>query len=181
MFIAKEKIKSNIGEYIIYMFQIEDLIRASKFNREWIENNIINQYSDNDLQKQEIKDWYFGLADLMEEEKIQEKGHLSFLQNKINEVFEFHLFMLQSPKHSDYVTIYNNTKEELQELNKLQQNNNNNIVMIITSALYGYHLLKMQNKTITQSTTNAMVKLATLLNKLSEKFRTYELGEKKVF
>ena len=36
MIIAQEKRKTNIAEYIIYMFQIEDMLRAMQFNNDQI-------------------------------------------------------------------------------------------------------------------------------------------------
>ena len=78
MLVAKDKIKSNIGEYLLYMFQIEDLLRACNFNKSIIEANLVAQYKTDETTTNEIRDWYFGLADLMAEEKLESKGHLSF-------------------------------------------------------------------------------------------------------
>jgi hypothetical protein len=41
MFIATQKKKENIAEYVLYMWQIEDIIRAYKFDIEAIKANII--------------------------------------------------------------------------------------------------------------------------------------------
>ena len=45
MLIAQEKRKTNIAEYILYMWQVEDLIRAHQFNMDLIEQNLISQYA----------------------------------------------------------------------------------------------------------------------------------------
>ena len=45
MFIAKQKRKENIAEYLLYMWQIEDLIRANNCDIDKIEHNIIDKYN----------------------------------------------------------------------------------------------------------------------------------------
>ena len=44
MIIARKKRKENIAEYILYMWQIEDIIRANNLNITKIENNIIQKW-----------------------------------------------------------------------------------------------------------------------------------------
>jgi hypothetical protein len=45
MIIAREKYRSNIVEYILYMYHIEELIRANHLNIEELEKNVISRYS----------------------------------------------------------------------------------------------------------------------------------------
>jgi len=44
MIIAQEKKKTNLAEYILYMWQVEDIIRAYQFDITKIEENIIKQF-----------------------------------------------------------------------------------------------------------------------------------------
>ena len=41
MIIAKQKRKENIAEYLLYMWQIEDLIRANNFDMDLIRRTVI--------------------------------------------------------------------------------------------------------------------------------------------
>ncbi|MDE6400025.1 MAG: DUF4924 family protein, partial [Muribaculaceae bacterium] len=45
MITASLKKRENIAEYLLYMWQIEDLIRANGLDIEKIKSNIIDQYS----------------------------------------------------------------------------------------------------------------------------------------
>ena len=48
MLIAQQKLKENIAEYILYMYQIEDVIRAYQFDLDSIlENYVKPQLPDN--------------------------------------------------------------------------------------------------------------------------------------
>ena len=41
MIIARQKRKENIAEYLLYMWQVEDLIRANKFDMDSINRTVI--------------------------------------------------------------------------------------------------------------------------------------------
>jgi hypothetical protein len=53
MHIAREKIKNDIGGYFLYMFQIEDLIRACKFDPVFIEEKLVSRYAGDLSEKSE--------------------------------------------------------------------------------------------------------------------------------
>jgi len=179
MLVAKDKIKTNIGEYFLYMYQIEDLIRACNFNKSIIESNLVAQYQTDTETKHEIKDWYFGLSDLMEEEKLNSSGHLSTIKNKIDEVFDFHLYLLQKQDYVDYQTKYKEILPILQEI-KPKQGKDFNDVETIISTIYGVYLLKLKKQEITKDTLDSSSLLSRFMALLSKMFREYEIGELKI-
>ena len=66
MIIAREKRKENIAEYLLYMWQVEDLIRANKFDMDLIQQTVIDRYEQPEEIKQEIRRWY---EELIEDRK----------------------------------------------------------------------------------------------------------------
>lgn len=58
MIISSQKKKENIAEYLLYMWQIEDIIRAYKLDLDLIQENIIDKYDIPDSQKKEMREWY---------------------------------------------------------------------------------------------------------------------------
>lgn len=75
MIIASEKRKNNIAEYLLYMWQIEDLIRANKFDIESIRANVIDRFEGlSPEDKHRMEEWYESLVDMMRREGIVEKG-----------------------------------------------------------------------------------------------------------
>ena len=54
MIVANEKRKQNIAEYLLYMWQVEDLIRANQFDMDLIRKNVISHYDQSGEVKEEI-------------------------------------------------------------------------------------------------------------------------------
>lgn len=179
MLIAKEKAKSNIGEYLIYMFQIEDLIRACKFDTEVIEKQIVNQYNTDKETKKEIYNWYIGLCEMMTEEGLKESGHLSFIENKINELFDFHLYLKNKSDQHDYIALASGHEALIAEA-KTKQRGSVNDIKAILNLVYGVYLLRLKQSEISKETLKSVQNLSGLLELLSAKYKDYETGKLKI-
>ena len=76
MFTASAKKKENIAEYLLYMWQIEDIIRAYDLDMERISTNIVDAYTDLSAeQRTMLYEWYESLIDMMRSEGVAQ--HLS--------------------------------------------------------------------------------------------------------
>lgn len=82
MYISQQLKKKNIAEYLLYMWQVEDMLRASNFDMEVVKKNIIDPYpSLTDEQRRELTQWYQDLINMMHDEQVMQKGHVQI--NKI--------------------------------------------------------------------------------------------------
>ena len=63
MLIAKKLKEENIAEYLLYMWQIEDIIRANKLDIDIIDKQIISGFEQPQNVKNEIREWYENLID----------------------------------------------------------------------------------------------------------------------
>ena len=97
MIIAKQKRKENIAEYLLYMWQVEDLIRANHFDIDSIRRTVISQYDQPDEVKEEIARWYEELIEMMRSEGVMEKGHIQLNKNVIITLTDLHPRLLKSP------------------------------------------------------------------------------------
>jgi len=176
MLVAKQKRKENIAEYILYLYQVEDLIRAFKLNMDLIEQRLIASYQTDDATKKEINDWYENLVLMMKKEGKQENGHLQFLINVVRDVNEFHLKLIQTEKDKMYVSIFQAIAGLVREL-KQKNTAAANDIQVAIDGIYGYLLLKIQNKSITEETTEAVKRLSEWLSQLSKLYKDYESGD----
>ena len=76
MDIALAKRRENIAEYILYLWQIEDLLRALQFSPEAIYSQLIAPRGIEEGQRHNYLLWYMDIANLLREEGKEEKGHL---------------------------------------------------------------------------------------------------------
>jgi len=177
MIIAQQKKKENIAEYILYMWQIEDMIRAYNLDINEIDKNIVKAYKQPEQVQKQIKNWYEGLIDLLKEENKTESGHLQFVQNTINDLNDLHLQLLKSPDHLDYIDLYNKAKEGIVELANRAKGSVENEVEACFNGLYGILMLRLQQKVISPETIEAMSALTRLVALLSLKYKMLEEGK----
>ncbi len=76
MLIALVKKEENIVEYVLYMWQIEDILRANNMEISSIEKLVISQYNVEADTQLAIRDWYIDLISKMKEQGKVNKGHL---------------------------------------------------------------------------------------------------------
>jgi hypothetical protein len=177
MLIAREKKKSNIAEYILYMWQIEDIIRSFEFSPEKVRGGIVDRYDQPAQVKNEIMQWYLSLIKMMKDEGILQHGHLVFLVHKVNELNDFHQLLLLSPKQMEYKEAYNNAKPNIEALAEKGNHVERNEIDICLTGLYGLLLLKLQQKTISDDTQNSLRTVSMLIALLADFYRKYENGE----
>nr|WP_320118324.1 DUF4924 family protein [uncultured Marinifilum sp.] len=175
MIIAQEKKKSNLAEYILYMWQVEDIIRACKFDIKLIDKNIISQFKQPTETHQEIRDWYENLIEMMKIEKVEKTGHLQILKNNVNELYDFHLFLLNKAKDSAYTGFFQQASGNINEFRqKSQANEENNDIEVCLTALYGILMLKLQQKEISKETIAAVTTFSQLISDLTVKYKAFE-------
>ena len=102
MFVAKELRKKSIAEYLLYMWQIEDIIRAYGCSLPVIKKNYIERFDFTPEQKDEEIDWFGNLIRMMNEEGKREYGHLDINRVLLQDVIDLHARLLQSSKFPIY-------------------------------------------------------------------------------
>lgn len=101
--LAAKKKQQNIGEYIVYMYQMEDLLRSYQFNMDEVSQYVVSHYPVTPDEKKEITGWFETLSKDMQEEGIQETGHLKATQQEVQKLAEIHWELLKTDK--DYFSI----------------------------------------------------------------------------
>lgn len=170
MLIAQKLRKENIAEYLLYMWQVEDLIRAKDLDIDKISEAIIDQFKQSDEIKTDIKEWYESLIEMMRLEGVQEKGHLQMNNNVIIQLTDLHLQLLRSPKHADYSTAYYRILPIIVELRAKSGGDQVSEIETCFAALYGFLLMKMQDKSVSGETQTAITQISNFIRLLSTKF-----------
>ncbi len=177
MFIAHKLKKENICEYLLYMWQIEDLIRACKLDLDAIEKNIVAPYPVSDEEKKALFEWYESLIEMMRLENIQQEGHLQLNKNVLSELNEFHLQMLSSGTDAAYNAKFYHVLPFITQL-RLQQNNlEANDVEVCFNFQYAIMLLRIKKAEITSETLQAQSEISKFMILLNKFYQQYKNGD----
>lgn len=179
MYIARQLKEKNVAEYLLYMWQVEDLIRANHLDIEELKTNYISRFTPSPEQEKEMVEWYTNLIEMMRSEQVQEKGHLQINKNMIILLTDLHLQLLNSPKFPFYSAAY---YKALPYIVEIRARNNNRDLPELESCfeiLYGVMLLKMQKKAVSADTQKAVADISKLLSMLSDYYMQDKQGNLK--
>ena len=150
MKIAQQLKEKNIAEYLIYMWQVEDLLRANGCDIDRIRQNIILRYPEEE--RPALEEWYGNLTEL-------------------------HGELLASTKYPFYNAAYFKALPFIVELRQKNGRKEESEVDTCFEALYGVLLLRLQKKEISQGTAKAMEAISGFISLLANYYDKEKRGE----
>ena len=171
MYISQELRKSNIAEYLLYMWQIEDTIRAFDCSLSRIRHEYIDRFDYTDEQKEDVADWFGHLIRMMNEEGCREKGHLQINRVTLQQLVDLHVQLLDSSKFPFYQSEYYKVLPYIVELRNKGAHREENEIETCLNSLYGVMMLRLQKKEITPDTQHAVKEITTLIGMLSDYYK----------
>lgn len=171
MFIANQLRQHNIAEYLLYMWQIEDTIRAFGCSLSRIRREYIDRFEYSEEEKEEEIDWFGNLIKMMNEEGCRERGHLQINQVTLQLLSELHQQLLASSKFPFYSTTYYKVLPFIVELRNRGANKSENEIETCLNALYGVMMLRLQQKEVTPNTEHAVKEISNFVGMLSDYYQ----------
>ena len=176
MFIAHKLKKENICEYLLYMWQVENLIRAFDLNIETINEQIIAPYPVTDDERKSLYEWYDSLIEMMRLENVQTDGHLQLNRNVILELDELHQAILKSGKDAGYNAKFYHILPFVSQLRANSQSQLSD-VEICFNFQFGIMLLRIKKAEITPDTLQAQKEISKFMILLARNYQLYKSGE----
>lgn len=168
MIIAEKLRKENIAEYLLYMWQVEDIIRAYGCSLSRLKSEYISRFELPDVEKfEEMVDWYGYLIRMLNEEGKREKGHLTINEILVKDLGDLCSQLLASPKFPFFNAEYYKVLPFIVELRNRGDKDVSEIETCL-NALYGVMMLRLQNKEVSPQTLNAVKEITTFLGMLSD-------------
>lgn len=167
MFIAQELRKKSIAEYLLYMWQMEDLIRAYGCSLSRLRREYIDRFDYTDEQKDEETDWFGNLIRMMNEEGRRQEGHLQINKIIVKDLADLHNQLMLSGKFPFYNAEYYKVLPFIVELRNKGDKEVNEIENCL-DALYGVMLLRLQQKPVSDETESAIREITTFIGMLSD-------------
>lgn len=168
--VAEKKKSQNIGEYLIYLYQMEDLIRSYQGNMEEIRQYVVSHYPVSEEEKTEITRWFEELLGKMTEQGILEKGHLRELKDLVEQLAKLHWSLLKTDK--TYFETYAKAKPFILEaILAADGENPGNEIQICLNGVYGLLLCRLLGKKVEDAQLRAAEAFGEVLSLLNFHFQ----------
>ena len=176
MQIAKQLKDQNVCEYLLYMWQVEDTIRAFGCDIERIRAEFLPGFRFTAEQQKDEEEWFENLIRMMKEEGCQESGHLQINKGTLLLLADLHQELLRSPKHPFYSAAY---YKALPFIVELRARGGKEVLELETclNCLYGVMMLRLQKKEVGEETQKAVDVISHLLALLVDAYKKEKQGE----
>lgn len=171
MIVAQQKRKENICEYLLYMWQVEDLVRAAGCRIEAIEELILPRYQVQGVELEHIKQWYAELADMMRQEGKQTSGHLDINRVVLMQLEDLHQRLLKNPEDYIYQGLHYQVLPAVIQLRAKSEGREVGDLETCFNAVYGYLTLKLKGEAIGEETEKSIKQMSTFLAMLAHRYK----------
>ncbi len=184
MDIARRLRRENIAEYILYLWQLEDLFRGLQFSPEAIFSQFVAPRTDLSPEEQRaLYDWYVEYCNLLESEGKREKGHSEHTLHLIADLQDMHLRLQQLPLGARYRTLWVSLSEVLPDLRSAAGESSNEIsdIELCFRALYGAVLYRLKGDQGRGAVEDTLAYISPVIAELVKVYGEVERGEVDLF
>ena len=171
MIIADQLRQKNLTEYLLYMWQVEDILRAYGCDAERLTKEYLSRFQLDDDSRRKTERWYADLCEMMRTEGKTEHAHLQINLNTQQKLTELHSRLLRSPHFPYYREMYYKVLPYIVELRARHADHEAGELQVCLEMLYGLLLLRLQKKEISPETERSAKDISTLLGQLSDYYR----------
>lgn len=176
MFVAKQLKETSVCEYLLYMWQVEDTIRAFGLDIDRIQTGYIADFQLTEERQREEVQWFEDLIRMMHEEGCQQQGHLQINRGTLSLLVDLHQQLLRSPKHPFYSAAYYKALPFIVEL-RAKSGKESGELETCFNCLYGVMMLRLQKREVSDDTQQAVAAITHLLAQLSDAYKKEKQGE----
>lgn len=180
MDIAQRLRKENISEYILYLWQIEDLLRALQFSPEAIYSQLVSPRGVDPQTAQTMFLWYMDIANLLRQEDKEQNGHLEHTLHLIADMQNLHLQLLDLPAGEQYRARVRQLSPYLPQLREKTGRDDIGDIELCMRALYAAVLYKIKGDR-QQVVEEVINNVSPVINLLSHIYGQVERGEIDLF
>ncbi|GAB4378122.1 MAG: hypothetical protein Kow0075_07650 [Salibacteraceae bacterium] len=176
MFIANKYKETNIVEYVLYMWHIEELIRSFNFSIEEIDKHVIQSFGLDADKKEQLRNWYSDLIKKMTEQGIRNEGHLLELKEIMNEIQYLHHSLLTVFQDKDYQRLVAEAMPGIEALKSKSDGRPQTDIEVAMNGLFGVLVLKLKKKQVSASTQEAVKAISAMMAALAGFYKKMKSG-----
>ncbi len=176
MKIASQLRRTNIAQYLLYMWQVEDLLRAYDLDIDRLAAAVINPVPDlSEEDARALREWYESLIDMMRREGVAEKGHLQITRNTLGDLADLHRRILaEATRFPEYTAEFYRTLPYIVELRAKSGPEPAGEIETCFNALYARLILRLRHADESAETAAAIDQITRFIAALA---RDYHLDE----
>tara|TARA_B110000046_G_C12965994_1_gene386742 strand:- start:364 stop:915 length:552 start_codon:yes stop_codon:yes gene_type:complete len=175
--IAQRTKENNIAEHIIYMFQVEDLIRANNHDLDLINTTVIQPLISEENMARQYESWYAGLIKQMRQERVLEKGHVSDINEILMELLLLHNTLINISREKRYLDAFEVALPILKDFQHKSNGGDLNLIEVGFNALYGKMILKLKGTEISEASEEGFKAISKLLGILAHFYKRMKQGD----
>lgn len=174
---SESKKIENVAEYLLYLFQIEDLVRSLQLDLDLIISQVLRPAIQDEFQLTEQISWYKQLVQEMKTKGLQKEGHIDEVQEILVELTYLHNSMLTIMNDAKYKGLCENAHDALNEFRQKSNMTQRQDVEILLHAMFMKLQLKMRQKEISAETEAAFDLMRIQLAYLAREYKRMKSGE----
>ncbi|MBM3456265.1 MAG: DUF4924 family protein [Bacteroidetes bacterium] len=171
------KKRENIVEFILLMYQIEELIRILSFEEKTVLSLFTGDSENEDQELRELRTYYRNIMSSMRTQGIEKSGHLEEIKEIVLELIYLHNTLIAVLNDEKYKGLCEACREDIQVFrikSKLEQQHE---VEVLLHAMFMKMQLKLRKQEIGSETEESMDKMRLQLAYLSREYKKMKSGE----
>ena len=170
---AEEKREQHIVEYILYVWQMEDLVRAVGLDLGGLRNHLSSAYAGDRLEAELV--WFGELIRALRSENKTGSGHVSSLDEVMIELTYLHQTLLNVLKDEEYRSAVEKAKPHIAAMAERGAEQRTELDAMLV-ALYGWLVLRMGGKSVYPETEESLAVIRDWANLLGGRYIRMRAG-----
>jgi hypothetical protein len=167
----------NVAEYLLYIFQIEALVRTIDLDITRLENELLAPAFTDPAQLEPQLNWYRAIVTEMQLRGLQKEGHLEQVEEILIELIYLHNTLLTILNDEKYKGLCEQAHDALQAFKVKSNMANRHDIEVLFHAMFMKLQLKMKKQEISPETESAFDLFRIQLAYLSKNYQRMKAGE----
>lgn len=167
----------NVAEYLLYIFQLEALVRTTGLDINRIEQELLAPAFTDPTQLEYHVTWYRSIVNEMQQRGLEKEGHLEQVEEILMELIYLHNTLLTILNDEKYKGLCEQAHDALQAFKLKSKMSNRHDVEVLLHAMFMKLQLKMKKQEISAETEAAFDLFRIQLAYLSVNYKRMKAGE----
>ena len=177
MLVSQQKQQENIAEYVLYLFQIEDIVRSLNFDIDHIMRKVVQPNLPDSSFEGQYRKWYTYISQEMKLKILTKKGKIDRVMEVMKELVFLHNTLLSVKDESQYKQLCTNSTSYISEFREKASMKNQHDVEILIHAMHMKLQFRLRKKEITQETEEALDAMRIQLAFLVREYHKMKSGD----